>query len=39
VAWVGYANAAIRDQLGPLLPAVLREHGLWPEDGERGGAD
>jgi hypothetical protein len=35
VAWIGYANGAIAELLGAVLPAVLREHGLWPEDGER----
>lgn len=28
VAWVGYANRAIRAQLEPALQAALREHGL-----------
>jgi fructose-1,6-bisphosphatase/inositol monophosphatase family enzyme len=28
VAWIGYANQAIRDQIAPVLRAVLRERGL-----------
>jgi fructose-1,6-bisphosphatase/inositol monophosphatase family enzyme len=28
VAWVGYANAAIRDQIEPLLQAALRARGV-----------
>jgi len=28
VAWVGYANAAIRDQIAPLLYAALQDRGL-----------
>lgn len=28
VAWVGYANAAIRDQIEPLLQEALRQRGL-----------
>ena len=28
VAWAGYANAAIRDQIAPLLDAALRRRGL-----------
>jgi hypothetical protein len=30
VAWVGYANAAIRCGVEPALLAILREHGLLP---------
>jgi fructose-1,6-bisphosphatase/inositol monophosphatase family enzyme len=30
VAWVGYANQAIFDQVAPLLGALLLEHGLLP---------
>jgi hypothetical protein len=30
VAWIGYANRAIRDQIEPALRAVLRERGLLP---------
>jgi fructose-1,6-bisphosphatase/inositol monophosphatase family enzyme len=32
VAWVGYANAAIRAQVEPALGAVLRARGLVPKD-------
>jgi len=28
VAWVGYANRALREQIEPVLGALLREHGL-----------
>lgn len=28
VAWAGFANPAIRDQVGPVLAALLRERGL-----------
>lgn len=28
VAWIGYANATIRDQVGPTLHTILRERGL-----------
>jgi hypothetical protein len=28
VAWIGYANAKLRDQIQPVLSAVLRERGL-----------
>ena len=35
VAWIGYANPAIRDQVAPVLPAILREHGLLPQQGLR----
>ncbi len=28
VAWIGYANSAIRDQVEPVLQAVLRSRGL-----------
>jgi hypothetical protein len=31
VAWAGYANAAIRDQIEPLLQGALRSRGLLPE--------
>jgi hypothetical protein len=30
VAWIGYANSAIREQIGSVLPEVLRAHDLWP---------
>lgn len=30
VAWIGYANAAIRGQVEPALQTLLREHGLLP---------
>ena len=29
VAWVGYANGAIRDQVQPALQSSLRRHGMW----------
>jgi hypothetical protein len=32
VAWVGYGNQAIRDQVEPALRASLVGHGLWRED-------
>jgi fructose-1,6-bisphosphatase/inositol monophosphatase family enzyme len=34
VAWIGYANPAIRDQVAAVLPTILREHGLLPQQGE-----
>jgi fructose-1,6-bisphosphatase/inositol monophosphatase family enzyme len=30
LSWIGYANAAIRQQVEPALQAVLRERGLLP---------
>jgi hypothetical protein len=33
VAWVGFANAALRDQVLPVLQALLREHGLLGAEG------
>jgi fructose-1,6-bisphosphatase/inositol monophosphatase family enzyme len=30
VAWIGYANTRIRDQVEPVLSALLRERGLLP---------
>jgi hypothetical protein len=30
VAWVGYANAAIRDAVHPVLQMAARRHGLLP---------
>jgi hypothetical protein len=30
VAWIGYANATLCDQIQPVLSAVLRERGLAP---------
>jgi hypothetical protein len=33
VAWIGYANATIRQQVEPVLQATLRERGLWTEQG------
>ena len=30
VAWVGYANATLRNRIQPVLHAQLRAHGLWP---------
>lgn len=32
VAWVGYANAAVRRQVEPVLQAVLRERGYGSEE-------
>lgn len=32
VAWIGYANAQIREQLEPLLCAALTQRGLLPSD-------
>ncbi|HUK90434.1 MAG TPA: inositol monophosphatase [Blastocatellia bacterium] len=29
VAWVGYANPAIRDRIEPLLQQVLKQRGYW----------
>ena len=31
VAWVGYGNQAIREQVEPALRASLAGHGLWRE--------
>ncbi len=31
LAWIGYANSAIRDQVAPVLHAVLREKGLFTQ--------
>jgi hypothetical protein len=28
VAWIGYANAKIREQIEPQLTAILRERGM-----------
>jgi hypothetical protein len=28
VGWIGYANATLRDQIAPILAAILRERGL-----------
>jgi hypothetical protein len=28
IAWIGYANDAIRRQIAPTLTALLEEHGL-----------
>jgi fructose-1,6-bisphosphatase/inositol monophosphatase family enzyme len=33
VSWIGYANSAIRDQVGPVLRAILQERGLLVETG------
>jgi hypothetical protein len=33
VAWIGYANAAIRDQIAPTLQAILIERGLADAEG------
>jgi hypothetical protein len=33
VAWIGFANAQIREQVWSVLPEVLRAHGLSPHDG------
>jgi fructose-1,6-bisphosphatase/inositol monophosphatase family enzyme len=35
VAWVGYANERIRDEIEPVLQAVLGERGLLPSGGSR----
>ena len=36
VAWIGYANAALRDQIWPVLRKVLQARGLLPNQrGER----
>ena len=32
VAWVGYANQAIFEQVAPILAALLVERGLLPGD-------
>ncbi|MET0622140.1 MAG: inositol monophosphatase [Pyrinomonadaceae bacterium] len=38
VAWVGYANRGIREQVEPLLRAALERRGLWRgESGRAGG--
>ena len=34
VHWIGYANAALRARIEPLLLALLREHGLLVPSGE-----
>lgn len=39
VAWIGYANPAIREQVGSVLPTILREHELWPLEGAHRVAD
>lgn len=31
VAWIGYANGAIRDQVAAVLPVILAEHALLPQ--------
>ena len=31
VAWVGYANARLRELTEPALQQALKRHGLWPE--------
>lgn len=36
VAWVGYANAAIRRTVEPALQRALRDHGLWCEPSDAG---
>lgn len=33
VAWIGYANALIGQQVEPVLRATLAERGLWSEEG------
>jgi hypothetical protein len=33
VAWIGFANAQLHDQIAPVLREVLRAHGLSPRDG------
>jgi fructose-1,6-bisphosphatase/inositol monophosphatase family enzyme len=39
VAWIGYANPAIHDQVTPVLTTILREHGLLVQEGAGGVAD
>ena len=34
VAWIGYANAAIRDQVAPPLRQILQERGLLDTEGD-----
>lgn len=36
VAWIGYANPMIRDQVASVLPAIVREHGLLSSEGDNG---
>lgn len=33
VAWIGYANKAIQAQVAAVLPTILTEHGLLPQQG------
>lgn len=35
VAWIGYANAAIRGRVEPALQRAMQDHGLWREPSER----
>jgi len=37
VAWIGFANADIRQQVWSVLPEVLAAHGLWPRESGDGG--
>jgi fructose-1,6-bisphosphatase/inositol monophosphatase family enzyme len=39
MAWIGFANAAIHEQIQSVLPAVLHEHGLRPQEGANRVAD
>jgi hypothetical protein len=39
VAWTGYANARVREQIEPLLRAALERRGLWPDSEMRPTAD
>jgi hypothetical protein len=39
VAWVGIANGELRDQLWPVLLAVLARHGLGSQSGAAHVAD
>jgi hypothetical protein len=34
LAWIGYANQAIHDQIAPVLREILIERGLWERGGE-----
>jgi hypothetical protein len=34
LSWIGFANAAIRDQVWPALTELLAEHGLLAKEGE-----
>ena len=38
VAWVGYANRGVREQIEPLLRAALERRGLFGRGGRAGRA-